>query len=46
MYQFTGNGILIYYSIVWISILFLSSCTVHVDSIKSFICPANAHKLL
>ena len=24
----------------------LNSCTVHVDSIKSFICPTNAHKLL
>ena len=24
----------------------LHSCTVHVDSIKSFICPTNAHKLL
>jgi len=24
----------------------LRNCTVHVDSIKSFICPTNAHKLL
>jgi len=24
----------------------MRSCTVHVDSIKSFICPTNAHKLL
>jgi len=24
----------------------LRSCTVHVDSAKSFICPTNAHKLL
>jgi len=24
----------------------LRSCTVYVDSIKSFICPTNAHKLL
>jgi len=29
-----------------IMIIDLHSCTVHVDNIKSFICPNNAHKLL
>jgi len=28
------------------TVVFLHSWTAHVDSIKSFICPTNAHKLL